>query len=536
MTTPASLGAVARAFVRLRWRLLRASARGRGAEKAGVVVSTVASVVVGVGVGAAVAVAGRSTTRGDELFVLLACVLVLGVAAVSLVAGATQPIDPRVIATEPLSDVHRSVGLLVATAAGPPGLAGALVGAGLVIGAVREPASLPPALLAVAALLATLLLTSRVTVGALGLLATRRPRLGQLVVALGGLVFYGGVQFVPSVIASLDAADRRTLTDVLALTPPGQLGRALATAGASAPVATLHALGGASIVPALVVAHLVLTQRLTRAVALADRARPADGRRRAIVAGAVRRACGRGPAGALAWRNVLTRVRTPRTAIETCTGAGIGMAAILLPALLRDDPGGGAVLVGGGVQLAVLFLAGNTLGNTGPALTWEILTGADGDVLARGTARSIMVVAAPLAVLGPIVAAAVTGAWSYLPAGLLVGVGGLLAGTGGAMVQSTIVPVAVPESDNPFASGESGRGIVAALLLGAVLAGLAVATLPVALALLWATNQGSVPLVTVLGACAVAAGALVLRAGVRTCARRLRDDAPALLAAVTPAR
>ena len=31
-------------------------------------------------------------------------------------------------------------------------------------------------------------------------------------------------------------------------------------------------------------------------------------------------------------------------------------------------------------------------------------------------------------------------------------------------MQSTYVPIAIPESDNPFAGGESGKGIVAALL------------------------------------------------------------------------
>ena len=40
---------IATTFVRLRWRLLRASLRGRGSEQAGVVVSTILSAVVGAG-------------------------------------------------------------------------------------------------------------------------------------------------------------------------------------------------------------------------------------------------------------------------------------------------------------------------------------------------------------------------------------------------------------------------------------------------------------------------------------------------------
>ncbi len=60
------------------------------------------------------------------------------------------------------------------------------------------------------------------------------------------------------------------------------------------------------------------------------------------------------------------RFRTPRTALETFTGAGVGMAAVLVPTLVRDDAGSGAVLVGGAVQLAVLFMSGNSFGTRRP--------------------------------------------------------------------------------------------------------------------------------------------------------------------------
>ena len=76
-----------------------------------------------------------------------------------------------------------------------------------------------------------------------------------------------------------------------------------------------------------------------------------------------RRACGRGVSGAIAWRSLLTRFRTPRTALETFTGAGVGLAAVLVPTLTRDTVGSGAVLVGGAVQLAVLFMSGNSFGS-----------------------------------------------------------------------------------------------------------------------------------------------------------------------------
>ena len=250
----------------------------------------------------------------------------------------------------------------------------------------------------------------------------------------------------------------------------------------------------------------------------------------------VRRACGSGGAGAIAWRSLLTRFRTPRTALETFTGAGVGLAAVLVPTLLRDAAGGGAVLVGGAIQLAVLFMSGNSFGNDGPALTYELVAGAGPSMLARGKARSIAIVAAPLVVIGPLLAAAITQEWEYLPAGVMVGVGGLLAGAGGAIVQSTVVPVAIPESDNPFAGGETGRGMMAALLLGAVLLGLAVVTLPVALALLWANARGSLALVTVFGAGTVAIGWAVMRGGISYSTWRLTGRGPEFISAITPSR
>ena len=48
--------------------------------------------------------------------------------------------------------------------------------------------------------------------------------------------------------------------------------------------------------------------------------------RRRTVQTVARRLCGSGAIGSVAWRGVLTRFRTPRTALETFTGAGVGLA------------------------------------------------------------------------------------------------------------------------------------------------------------------------------------------------------------------
>ena len=257
---------------------------------------------------------------------------------------------------------------------------------------------------------------------------------------------------------------------------------------------------------------------------------------RSTVGRLARRACGSGVSGAIAWRSLLTRFRTPRTALETFTGAGVGLAAVLVPTLTRDTVGSGAVLVGGAIQLAVLFMSGNSFGSDGPPVTHELLAGVGLAELVAGKARSIAIVASPLAILGPLLAATISGEWRFFVAGLGVGVGALFAGTGAAVVQSALVPIAIPESDNPFASGESGKGMLAALLLGVVLAGLAVATLPVALALIWATDTGSTALVTVYGVLTVAAGWIVMQVGIRVATARLGGREPEFVAAVTPSR
>jgi hypothetical protein len=528
-----------RNFVVLRWRLLRGSLRGKGSEKVGVVVSTVASGLLGVGVGLAMATQGRSVADDENLFVMFCVAVAVAVVGISVVAGVTQPVDPRVIAAEPLSDRDRAIGLLASAASGPPGLSGCLIGLGLAVGATRGATSLVIVVPAVLAWLTTLLLLTRTTTNALGLLSNRFPRTGQVVVGLSGLVFYGAFQIVPMVLGNLDRRDRDQITRVISFNPIGQLGRALGAVDESAIVAAGHLALGAIWLPILAAAFQSTTQALT--VSTRGGSSPRTATTSPLPAPTMlhrifRRACGSGGAGAIAWRSVLTRFRTPRTALETFTGAGVGLAAVLVPTLLRDAPGGGAVLVGGAIQLAVLFMSGNSFGADGPALTNELLAGAGPSMLARGKARSIAVVAAPLVVIGPVLAAAITQEWEYLPAGILVGGGGLLAGAGGAIVQSTIVPVAIPDSDNPFASGETGRGMMAALLLGAVLVGLAVVTLPVALALLWANARGSVTLVTVFGAGTVAIGWAVMRGGVAYSARRLTRRGPEFVTAITPSR
>lgn len=535
---PPGLGTTVARFGRLRWRLLRNVLRTDGSQKWAVVLGLVAALAAGTASGIAMAVAGRTIDDPGSLFVIWSAGIAVFVVVVGVVAGIAQPVDPRVLATEPITDRDLGIGLLAASAVGPPGLAAGLVGIGMVIGAVRGPLSVIPVVLATASFLATLLLISRSTINALGLFATRFPRAGQIAVGIASLVLYGGLQLVSSLSSVwADEARRATLADALTWTPMGQLGRALEAAGDQPLVALAHVGAGSLWLVPLAWVFVVTTQRLIVATPPATARNVTErGEQPGVARRNVRRLCGHGAIGAIAWRSLLTRLRTPRTALETFIGAGVGLAIVLVPALLRDEPGAGAVIVGGAVQFAVLFVAGNSFGSDGPPIAHELLAGLDPAVMVRAKARSVAVLGIPIAVVGPAIAAGVTGEWRFFPAGLLVGFGGLLAGTGGAIVQSTLVPIAIPESDNPLASGDTGKGCLAGVVLAAVLIALAVVTLPVALALLWAVDRQSVPLTTAFAVATLLAGAVVYELGVRYASGQWRRKEPEIYEAIVPAR
>jgi hypothetical protein len=528
--------AVCALFSRIRWKMLRGVLTTGGSQRVAVVIGLIASVIAGVVGGIAAFVIGRTSNDLDAAYVTLITGIVVIVVMVGVIAGVTQPVDPRVLATEPLGQRQLGLGLLAASASGPPGLSAVLVGVGLFAGAVRGWLSIIPVTSAVVAFLVTLLLVSRTTINSLGLLSTRHPRMGQIVVGLSSLAFYAAFQIIPRAVADLDDDDRTRLANGLAFTPMGQIGRGLAQAGTAPGFALVHVMVGAVWLVPLLWLFTWTTRQLVTSVKGGAQTRSAVRQRPHPIRSLARRMCGRGAMGAVAWRGVLTRFRTPRTALETFTGAGVGLAIVLVPVLTGRQAGAGAVLVGGAVQLSVLFMAGNSFGSDGPAMSGELLTGIDPAVLVQAKARSVVVSAAPVAVVGPVIAAAFTGEWNYLLAGFIVGVGGLFAGAGAAMVQSSFVPIAIPESDNPLASGDSGKGWFAGLVLATVLFALAILTLPVALALLWAVDRQSLTLVSVFAVVALGVGLLVERGGIAVAAGRWRDRGPELYAQIVPAR
>ena len=332
--------AVCALFARTRWRMLRGVLRSSGSQKAAVVIGMIASAIAGIAGGIAAVAIGRTSDDLDAAYVTLTTGVVLIVVMVGVIAGVTQPVDPRVLATEPLGQRQLGLGLLAASAAGPPGLSALLVAIGLFAGAVRGWFSIVPIAFAVLAFLATLLLVSRATINLLGLLAARHPRVGQIVIGLSSLAFYAAFQVIPR-----DARSR--MANLLAVTPMGQIGRGLAAAGTEPAIALVHvAIGSVWLVPLLWL-FTWTTRRLITSVKGGTTTRSEVRDRRRPVRSLARRLCGNGAVGAVAWRGVLTRFRTPRTALETFTGAGVGLAIVLVPVLTGRQAGAGAVLVDG---------------------------------------------------------------------------------------------------------------------------------------------------------------------------------------------
>jgi len=261
-TAELGTGEVITLFARLRWRLLRGAIRQGGAQRVAVTLGLVASVLVGTVGSIIVAVAARTVDDPRPGLVVFPVALVVAVVALGVITGASQPVDPRVIAAEPLSDRQLALGLLTASAFGPPGIATTLLGIGLFVGAVENLGAIVPALTATGVFLATLLLVSRATINVLGLFTSRYPRSGQLMIGLVSLAFYGLFQFAPQAFARLDPDQQRSVASIVRLSPAGQVGEAFAAAGSASVVALGHAAVGAIWLPALAWVFVVTTRRV----------------------------------------------------------------------------------------------------------------------------------------------------------------------------------------------------------------------------------------------------------------------------------
>ncbi len=539
MTTgEVSLGRACRSLASLKWNLLRNGLRGRLQLRLQTWTSLVASSVLGLFGLAAFAGVGRSFANGDLVVVILLPVIVAGIALLSAAAGVETTIDLRNLASEPIGPQRLGAAALTAALVGPPSLLAGLSGVGLYLGFAGEAGLAGRVVVgaAVVAWWATLLLASRTAANVLGVLAHGRSRhVAQTLAAFAAVGMWFGAQVGLQAIQSWDRERWERLADVFAWTPPGQLGRALATASSAPGTAALHVLVAVVWLPVLWWIHGVTTGRLVTApVRPGTDARTVRTGRVGVRAGLLR-FLPPGRATAVGARTMRTKARTPREAVNTVVALLLGMGALVAGPLFGGSPDSRIVLTAGLLHFAVLFESSNAFGFDGPPLWMEVAAGADGRTLVRGKAVASITTMTPFAVLLVVALAAIHGGWEWAPAALLLAAGSVLLATGASVVSATVAPFAVPDSPNPFAAGDTGQGCVASLVLMADMVVLSVVSLPVGVLVWWASTQsaGLTAAVALLGP---VVGAGVLWGCLRLAGGMIEGREPELVARITPAR
>ena len=526
-----------RAFFRLKWHLLFGGLRGSTQQRIQTGLALVASLVIGCIAAIFLLATGRGFDQADDLIVVLLPLTVLGLGLLSAATGVEATIDPRHLATEPLTRTELGLGLLASAVVGPAAVLAALSGAGVLLG-WGEGGALGWSLTALAVLAwwATLLLFSRTTANLLGAVASSRFRqFAQFAASGSALLAWVVVQLLSRDATRWDPGRWRSLADVARWSPPGQIGEAFGAL--DRPAAALgHLLLGISWLPLLAWASIATTTRLAHASPRPSTVSDKVVSRPAGLRSGPRALLGRGPVGALTARTLTTKVRTPRQAVNTLTALVVGAGVLVLgPILEGGSPEPRTVLLGGLLHFAVLFDGNNAYGMDGPALWLEVTSGADARVLVAGKVRASLAVMALPALLVPVGLAALSGGWEWLPAAWLIAIGSLMASAGVAVASASWAPVALPDSPNPLASGDAGQGCVAGLMLGVGMLALAAITAPVAVPVFLASSRSTL-LTTGAALLAPVVGALALWGCVALSRSRIRGREAELVQLVTPAR
>lgn len=532
-SSPPPLGMVlaTRRIVELKVALLIGLARRSVMHAIGLVVGVAAALVFGGAAGVGIALGARQAPWLDPVLVVTATALPLVAVLFGAMVGAEGTIDPRRLAVLPLSDSALSAGVVTSALVGPAGLIGLLLAAGAVAGYV--PAG-PGALIVVAAvvgLLALVVTSARLATNVLGLLAGGKGRrVANLLTASAGLLLAVAAQGV-SYLMTRRTGWWENAADTVAWTPMAQLARAATQAGTSPGSAVVHLVAGLAVLPVLFVLHGRTFRRFLVATPGAGAQRRAPRRQRRPYP----RWLPESPGWAVAVRSVRLKLREPRlvTSLVAALALAIGgsLAVVLTSGENRSPT---LVLLGTAAQFAVIFDNQNAFGTDGRALGADLLANGDLSHLVRGKRLAALFSGALPVVTVPPMVAALTGGWSLVPIGLLLGAGAAVLASGVAMFLSVNAPVAQPESSNPLASADAGQGCLSGLLLGLGLALLGIVTLPPALAI-GSFGPGRPALVAALVAGSLALDVALGTLAERTATKMLSSRADRVLTAVTPA-
>jgi ABC-2 type transport system permease protein len=270
--------------------------------------------------------------------------------------------------------------------------------------------------------------------------------------------------------SSIDPELVDRLVNIFRWLPPGMLGHAILDAHeGSYTLAVVETAAPAALLPAVVLAWAgALDRSLTVVTGGMTVKRRDRGPRRTGLALLFDRLpfLTPTPVGAVAARELRYVARDPKRKVLLINSFLLGLGG---PVYLAFRAGGGlsqsAVLLSSVAGFIALLGSMNQFGFDGGALWLDVVAGnlIREELIGKNLALAVQVV--PVMAVAGVVLAAVSGGWVFLPASVVMGLGGLGAGLAVANVASVRVPQRLSENRSPFAGGGAGQGCGTSLVV-----------------------------------------------------------------------
>ncbi len=525
---------MARLLVQLKLRLLRNALRSSTAAKISFLVSTTLAALAAIGVFLVLALL-RGQSASVDVTAVIFTVFAFGWLILPIFAfGLDSTLDPATLALYPVRTRPLATGLLAASAAGAWPLANLLGLLGVTIGLARGPSGVVIAVVAVALqVLFCITLARLVTTSMAGLLRSRRGKdlAAFLIIPIFALYEFF-TQVVPKVAAdgTFTAASFDGIDSWLRWLPPGLAAHAIQDASDGHIGTALLSL--VLLAAVIVVLGWLWVRSLSRALVTADTTTQSS-----RVHGAALPLARYGLRGAVTARVWIYQRREPMSLVFWAMTAVI-MAAVSIRAILGPN-GHPAFVLASAVFGAgfVGYFHANTAGLTGPPFVIEAmaLTGRrELRAYFSGQDIALGVIAVPLlaAVSFGLAAVAKHPGFGFL--GTAVG----LAGLGAALALSNILTVVLPypmdkRAGSPMRQAAQGYGSRQFLGVLANLGGVAIAAIPVIIAVLLTSADRAAVRMPALILCGAAYGLALAWAGVGIAASAAEGKLPELCQVAT---
>jgi ABC-2 type transport system permease protein len=522
---------VARLLVQLKLRLLRNALRSSTRAKVSFVISTIAAGLVAIGTFTGLALLRGQATSVDVTAVVFT-LFAFGWLMLPLVAfGLDSTLDPAALALYPLRTRPLAVGLLAASATGAWPLANLLGLAGVTVGLASGALGLAVAVVAVVLeVLFCITLSRFVTTAFAGLLRSRRGKDLAAFLFIPIVALYETfTQVVPRLAASgkLTTSSFSGVDTWLRWLPPGLAAHAIKDASSGHPGTALARL--ALLAGVIVVLGVGWVRSLDRALVTAD-----TSTQRSKVRGTALPFARYGLRGTVAARFWIYQRREPASLMIWGITAVI-MAAVSVSVILggkgHGHPG---VLIGSavfGAAFVGIFHA-NMVGWVGPPFVIEATALTDRRSLRAYLSGQNIAFAAVAVPLLTVISFGLAFAARH-PAYGFLGMAADLAGIGAALALANIFTTALPypiekRAGSPMrqaASGYAASGIAGAL---GNLIGVALASIPVIVAIVLTSHVAPAVRMPVLIVCAAGYGLVLAWIGVQIAAAAAEQKLPEL--------